>query len=104
MFLLVGFCFDAVLADFAKSKTKTSFSSFQVSPSILEFYDTFSNIDWVSLIFSCNFWLLVLHFLKLKWLSKNLNFNFLYNSNAVSIENSPQVKPLIKNDSKVFLT
>ena len=58
MFLLVGLCFDTVSANFAKSKIKISFHSSQISPSILEFCNTFSRIDSVSLIFHVifNYW------------------------------------------------
>ena len=47
MFPFVGLCFDAVSANSAKSKIKASFSSSQVNPSILEFCDTFSDMDSV---------------------------------------------------------
>ena len=66
---------DPVSANFAKLKTKTSFSLFQIIPIILEFYNTFSSIELVSLVLPRNFPLLVLHFLKLEWPSKNLNFS-----------------------------
>ena len=66
---------DPVSTNFAKLKTKTSFSLFQISPIILEFYNTFSSIELVSLVLPRNFPLLVLHFLKLEWPSKNLNFS-----------------------------
>ena len=82
-------------------KQETFFSSSEISPSILDFCNTFSNIDSVSLNFSRNYLLSVLRFLKLKWPSKNLKFNFVYNSNAVSFQSSPSVKSLIKNDNKV---